>query len=109
MSTDSKQSETTGNRVTVNLDDYALGQPSLAQAGAKGPPRIGPAPTPIQTTVGTAWRRRQATPITIPVSLAYALWDLCCSRGRDEDAKYLMDAIEAAIPGYFARPKGLRG
>lgn len=53
-------------------------------------------------TTKSEWRKRQETPITIPMSLAYALWDLCCARGRDEEAKYLMDAIETVFPGYFS-------
>jgi len=46
------------------------------------------------------WRQKQDTPIAIPYSLAYALWDFCCAKGRGEDAQHLADAIESVFPGW---------
>jgi len=48
-----------------------------------------------------SWREKENTPIPIPLSLAYSLWDLCCSRAWGEEAKYLMNAINNVFPGYF--------
>lgn len=59
-------------------------------------------PKTAPDTAPREWSKRQATPIPIPLSLACALWDFCCSRGRDEDAGRLMDAIECVLPGYFS-------
>ena len=47
------------------------------------------------------WRKRQETPVQVPLSLACALWDLCCAKGENENAGHLMRAIEAAVSGYF--------
>ena len=49
------------------------------------------------------WRKVQSTPIVISLSFAYALWDFCCAKGRDEEAGLLAKAINAAIPGYFEK------
>jgi hypothetical protein len=49
----------------------------------------------------SAWRRKQDTPVPIPFSLAYALWDFCCAKGGTVEARHLMDAINAVFPGYF--------
>lgn len=58
-----------------------------------------------ETTPVSEWRRKQDTPIPIPFSLAYALWDFCCAKGRNEDAQHLMDAINAVFPGYFEQER----
>lgn len=35
------------------------------------------------------WRKRQATPITIPLSLAWRVFDFFSAKGQDEDAAFI--------------------